>query len=350
MTQIPRFLLLLVTRLTRLAAVALLSTLPTRAEPQAREDALPPGAEAISLLGKPLVPPPLPPTTKERYEALWAAAKRAYDHAPDNPDSILWLGRRTAYLGRYREAVEIYTRGIAKHPEDSRLYRHRGHRYITLRRFDRAIADLERAAALVLDQPDAVEPDGIPNARGIPTSTLKSNIRYHLGLAYYLTGRFEKALGPYREDVTAAVNPDMLVATSHWLYMTLRRLGRDREAAEVLRPIGREMDIIENGSYHRLLLLYKGELPLDSLRVGPAGDDAALQDVTVSYGIGNWHLDNGRGEGARKVFARILGTTQWAAFGYIAAEAEVARLLLSPPAQDTVQQRPGLRGGPLAGR
>jgi hypothetical protein len=93
----------------------------------------------------------------------------------------------------------------------------------------------------------------------------------------------------------------------------------------VLDVIAPEMDVIENTSYHRLLLMYKGLLPPDSVLANPGGGDAALQDVTVSYGIGNWHLYNGRREQARQIFERILSTTQWAAFGYLAAEAEVAR-------------------------
>ena len=285
----------------------------------------PPGAEAVSLLGEPLLPPPLSAEVRARYELLLAQARADHDRNPGDADAIIWLGRRTAYLGRYREAIEIFTRGLEKHPDDARLYRHRGHRYITVRELDRAAADLERAAQLVAGKPDEVEPDGLPNARNIPTSTLQSNIWYHLGLAYYLQGDFERALSAYREDMKVATNPDMLVATSHWLYMTLRRLGRDAEAAAVLAPIRRDMDIIENGSYHRLLLLYKGELPADSL-LQPASDNPALDDATTGYGLGNWHLYNGRAAEAERVFRRVLAGGQWPAFGYLAAEADVSRL------------------------
>jgi hypothetical protein len=305
----------------RLALVAPIWTTPLAAQ----RPALPPGAEAISLLGRPLHPAALAPEIRRGHEERLAQAKRAYDHTPTNPDSIIWLGRRTAYLGRYREAIEIYSRGIALHPTDARLYRHRGHRYISVRELDHAVADLTRAEELIRGKADETEPDGLPNARGIPTSTLHSNIRYHLGLAHYLKGDYERALRPYQDDVDAHVNSDMLVATSHWLYMTLRRLGRREEASRVLDVIAPEMDVIENTSYHRLLLMYKGLLPPDSVLANPGGGDAALQDVTVSYGIGNWHLYNGRREQARQIFERILSTTQWAAFGYLAAEAEVAR-------------------------
>ncbi len=281
--------------------------------------------EATSLLGRPLVRPAMSTAARATAEANLAIAKRAFDRTPTNADSIIWLGRRTAYLGRFREAIGIYTKGIESHPNDPRLYRHRGHRFLSTRRLDQAIADFEKADSLTRGQPDEVEPDGQPNAKGIPTSTLQSNIRYHLGLAHYLKGDFERALPYYQRDVEAAVNPDMVVASSHWLYMTLRRLGRNRPAAKVLAPITAGMEVIENGSYHRLLLMYKGLLAADSvLTPGDRGD--AVQDATVAYGVGNWHLYNGRTKEARAIFERILAMPQWGAFGFIAAEAEVARM------------------------
>lgn len=280
--------------------------------------------EARSLLGEPLERPTPTGSALARMEAQLAAARRAWKHTPANADSIIWYGRRTAYLGRFNDAIAIYTEGIRQHPRDARLYRHRGHRYLTVRQLDLAIRDFERAAELVRGTRDEVEPDGQPNARNIPVSTLQSNIFYHLGLAHYLRGDFPKALAAWQEDAATHVNADMRVATSHWLYMTLRRMGRDAEAADVLRPITRDMDIIENGAYHRLLLLYKGELQeSDLLRDGPG---ASLEDVTVAYGVGNWHLYNGRAARADTIFRRILAArSQWASFGYLSAEAEVAR-------------------------
>jgi tetratricopeptide (TPR) repeat protein len=100
-----------------------------------------------------------------------------------------------------RDAIEAYTRGIARHPAEARLYRHRGHRYITTRKFDEAIADLKRAATLVAGKPDEIEPDGAPNKAGIPRSTLQSNSWYHLGLAQDLRGDFQAALASYREGM-----------------------------------------------------------------------------------------------------------------------------------------------------
>lgn len=283
----------------------------------------PPASEAVSLFGEPLVSPELPPEVRADREAKLAEARAAWEKAPDDADALIWLGRRTAYLGRYREAIEIFSRGIAKHPDDARLYRHRGHRFITLRDFDRAIADFETAARLIEGKPHEVEPDGLPNARNIPTSTLQSNIWYHLGLAHYLLGDFEKALAAWRECLEVSTNPDMLVATTHWLYMTLRRLGREEEARQVLAPITADMDILENRAYHRLLLMYKGEIAPGDLRRGADGD---LDPPTLGYGLGNWHLYNGRKEEAVETFREVLAEGQWAAFGAIAAEADLKRL------------------------
>lgn len=285
-----------------------------------------PRIEATSLLGRPLAAPPLSDEFRKQQQALLDEARENLRANPDDPDALIWVGRRNAYLGRYAEAIELYGQGIERFPDDARFYRHRGHRYITTRRLDLAVADLERAAELIAGTPDEVEPDGLPNARNIPTSTLQSNIWYHLGLARYLRGDLEGALAAYRECLEVSKNADMLSATSHWLYMTLRRLGRDDEAGKVLAPIHAGMDIIENDDYHRLLLLYKGEHSAEQIEELLAAKDDAIGFATTGYGLANWYFYNGDEARAVALFERILTGESWAAFGHIAAEAELARM------------------------
>jgi tetratricopeptide (TPR) repeat protein len=273
--------------------------------------------EATSLLGEPLYSPK--PSAKAI--AKCEEARKIWEASPTDVDAIIWYGRRTAYLGRYRDAIRIFSDGIELHPEDARLYRHRGHRFISTRQLENAIADLNYAAALLEGTLDEIEPDGLPNALGIPVSTLHSNIWYHLGLAYYLSGDYERAEQAYAERAASAANSDMMVSTAHWRYMTLRRLGRDKEALEVLEPISADMEIIENQAYHRLCLFYKGELDEeDLLREGSSPADAA-----IAYGIANWHLAEGDTERGTKLLEEIVAQDGWAAFGYIAAEADLAR-------------------------
>ena len=281
--------------------------------------------EATSLLGRPLYAPELSAEARKKAEAELAQAETVHRQMPDDADAIIWLGRRMAYLGRYRDAITVFTQGIQKHPEDARMYRHRGHRYITVRELDRAIGDLTKAAQLVSGKPDQIEPDGQPNAKNIPTSTRNSNVYYHLGLAHYLKGDFDSALRAYRRCLEYSKNPDMLAATTHWLYMTLRRMHRDDEARRRLEPIAAGMEIIENGSYHKLLLMYKGLEKPDALLA--ASSSGGIDTVTVGYGVGNWYLYNGRRDDAMNVFRKIVDDPQapWSGFGYIAAEAELAR-------------------------
>lgn len=283
-----------------------------------------PAPEATSLSGKPLFSAPPTGETKIRLEADLARAQADFDRAPSSADAAIWLGRRLAYLGRFRDAIDVYTKGIAAHPDEPRLYRHRGHRYITIRKFDLAAADLSKAAQLISGKPDEVEPDGAPNPKGIPRSTLQSNIWYHLGLAHYLNGHFERALDAYQSGMRVSrVNDDMLVATSDWLYMTLRRLNRDADARAVLEPIKEQMDVIENMAYHARLLMYKGlRTPESVLNLNTADD---IQVATQGYGVGNWYLVNGDRAKAKNVFERVLAGRAWAAFGFIAAEADSAR-------------------------
>ncbi|MGB7202421.1 MAG: tetratricopeptide repeat protein [Pyrinomonadaceae bacterium] len=273
------------------------------------------------------VAPTMSAETKLDYEKKLDEVRKIALTAPSggDVDSLVWYGRRTAYTGRYKEAIAIFTKAINRWPQDARAYRHRGHRYITLRCFDDAIRDFETAAKLVKGKPDEIEPDGLPNAQNIPTSTLQSNIWYHLGLAFYLKGDFKKAEKAYAECMKVSKNGDMLAATTHWYYMTLRRLEKNPQAARLLEAIDGDFEVIENDDYLRLLRLYRGEVRAEML-LESIGDKAdSLGNASLGYGIGNWYLYNRDRLRAEQILRKIVAGNQWASFGYIAAEAELKR-------------------------
>ncbi|MCB1025332.1 MAG: tetratricopeptide repeat protein [Acidobacteria bacterium] len=246
-------------------------------------------------------------------------------HGANGSDELIWVGRRQAYLGEYRKAISTFTKGTQIYPKDARFYRHRGHRYITLRCFDDAINDFEKAADLIKGKPDEVEPDGLPNARNIPTSTLQSNIWYHLGLAYYLKGNFKKALSAYEQCLKVSKNSDMLVATVNWQYATLRRLGKKEKAERSIEAIKDDLDIIENEGYYKLVKVYQGKITPQVLLNETGKNEDSLSDASIGYGLGNWFLINGEKEKAKKIFEEITTGDQWSSFGYIAAEVELNR-------------------------
>ncbi len=273
----------------------------------------------------------LAPEKRTEFEANLAAARGAYDADPRNEDAIIWLGRRLAYLGRYGEAVDTYSRGLGIHPRSVKLLRHRGHRFITIRDFDRAVRDLQRAADIIREDSvaDQIEPDGLPNARNIPLSTLHDNVYYHLALARYLRGQFEKAAEAWRAGLERVKpNDDMLVAYTFWLYLAESRSGRPARAAALLGPITPDLDIIENGAYWRVLRVAKGEMTeAQALGEGAEGVEGAGTDrATLLHGLGALALVRGDIAGAAGRFRECVQAGPWPAFGFIAAETELARL------------------------
>lgn len=271
------------------------------------------------------IAPVLGAETREIHQEKLEEAEAVHLEKPNNPDSIIWLGRRTAYLGYYKNAVRQFSSGMVLFPNDARLYRHRGHRYITLRCFDDAIKDFVKAATLVKGKPDEIEPDGIPNAKNIPTSTLQSNIWYHLGLAYYLKGDYKSAGNAYQEAQKVSTNNDMRVATTYWHYITLLRYGNVKDAKKLLKPFAGEIELIENTDYLKLIKLYRYEAKIEDL-LSTIGDNAeTLGSASLGYGIGNY-LNRKRDKSeAIAIFRRIVAGNQWASFGYIAAETDLAR-------------------------
>ena len=295
--------------------VALLSSQAAQAPTLPREDVV------RSLSGQSLRPPDPLPNRASLERDLQDAQSVANT---STPEAIIWIGRRQAYLWRYADAIETFSRGARLHATDPRIYRHRGHRYITTRRFALAQEDLERAAALIAGRPDEIEPDGAPNAAGMPRSTLHFNVWYHLALSYYLQAQYERAAEAWRECLRVSRNDDSVVAASDWLWMSLMRLGRRGEAAQVLERITPSMDILENGAYHRRLLMYKGRERPEALLDAPTADATTL--ATQGYGVGNYHLVMGDTAKAVAVFERVVTGTGWNAFGFIAAEADLARM------------------------
>ncbi len=288
---------------------------------QAEEPSKP---EVYSLSGEPLPEKQMSASTREKLEKNLSSAEEAYNQFPDSVDFAIWKGRRIAYLGRYHDAIEFYTQAIEKFPNDHRLYRHRGHRYISTRQLDKAIADFEKATELALKVPNQTEPDGIPNKLNQPTGNDRFNIFYHHGLAHYVKGDFEKALPIYQKCMEVSDNNDLVIATSYWLYMTLHRLGQVEETSEVLAGINADMEVIENDGYLDLLLLFKGEKTPEEIMETAKGSNG-VGSPTLMYGLGNYYLQNGDKEKALEIWQEVLTGPNWDAFGFIAAEGEVVR-------------------------
>lgn len=283
---------------------------------------VPEGAEAVSLDGRVLTMPD--PTNETILDNLSYTRVRYMDY-PMVTERVIWYGRRLGYAGDFREAIKIYSEGMYDSPNDPKLYRHRGHRYISIREFDRAIVDFEKAAALIKGKQNITEQDGAPNEFNIPVSSLHGNIYYHLGLAYYLKQDWENARRVYDLDIDVARNDDNKVSATHWRYMIRRRMGESHDQAKhVLDEINADMEILENHTYHKLCLFYKGEVSEAEISEGIDMEDSA--DAATAYGLANWYYYNGEEEKASGMMEKMLNARAWASFGYIAAEADLAAM------------------------
>ena len=269
--------------------------------------------EAVTLLGDTLTSPEL--KEGKSFDQFKSAQLNYFDNQ-DDPESLIWYGRRIAYLGYFKEAIKIFTLGIETYPKDARFYRHRGHRYISTRQYDKAINDFEKAVILIDQTIDQIEPDGLPNSKNIPLSTLHGNIWYHLGLAYYLKNDMNNALKAFTNRSVTHKYDDNIVSGGHWLYMINRRLNKIEESKAVVDQVNQEMNIIENMSYHQSCLFYKGLIEESEL----------LTDEVALYSLANWYIYEKKDTLKAKEYYQELLKGNPFSFAYIAGEADWVRL------------------------
>lgn len=267
-----------------------------------------------TLLGTPLREPAWSPAVRARLIEDLAIARAQFDVAPDREDSYIWLGRRLGYLARWQEAVDVFSRGIEKFPNSYKLYRFRGRHLARNRQLHDAIRDYRRAAELIEDQQDSFEPDGIINSRHQYLGTYKSNIHYYLAQTSYAVGDYETTVAGMRRALAEPLgqSPDRLVSSSYWLYLGLRKLGRDAEAKALVANIPDGLDIIENHTYYRGVQFFNGSRSAAELLPGA--------DSLVKFAIAMDHHFAGRQEEAEAMWRQIVAAS---AQGFWPAEAEL---------------------------
>lgn len=227
------------------------------------------------------------------------AIDRRLEQQPDNGD--LWMERGLALAKQflYRAAEESYSRAIAIDPFKGIYYRHRAHRFLSCHRFEDACADFTIASRLIPENWD---------------------VWYHLGLSWFLLREYDRALTAYRRcEQLSHTDPDR-IAVSDWLWITLRRLGREQEAAALLEGIHEQMDPGDNTAYFQRLLMYKGLRRPEQLL---AADDTALNILTMGFGLANYYEVAGERERAEELLQEVIRQGDendlYFAFGYLAA-------------------------------
>jgi Flp pilus assembly protein TadD len=230
-----------------------------------------------------------------------ARAESALAADPRNVDRFIELGVAQSGARQFREAILTFTRALAIAPDNAVLYRWRGHRYLSVREFDRARDDF---------------------MRGNRIDSTVYGIWYHLGIVRYVGGDFTGAAEAFRRAQPRAPDAGELAGSTDWLWMSLSRAGR---AAEAKAMLDRRPDSLKvANSYARRLMLYRGEIGPDEVMTPADTTDVAV--ATASYGIGNWYLVRGDTARAKSWFERSVRSGGWPGFGFIVSEAELRRL------------------------
>ena len=133
-----------------------------------------------------------------------ARAEAALEADPRNVQRFIDLGVAQSGARQFREAIATFTKAMAIAPNDAMLYRWRGHRYLSVREFDKAQADLTKGLAL--------------------DSTLYG-ILYHLGIVRYVRGAFAGAAKLFARARPRAPAGGELTGSTDWLWLSLMRAG-----------------------------------------------------------------------------------------------------------------------------
>ena len=232
-----------------------------------------------------------------------ARAEAALEADPRNVQRFIDLGVAQSGARQFREAIATFTKAMAIAPNDAMLYRWRGHRYLSVREFDKAQADLTKGLAL--------------------DSTLYG-ILYHLGIVRYVRGDFAGAAKLFARAQPRAPDAGELTGSTDWLWMSLMRAGRKAEAQAMLDRHPDSLAVDTAYAYARRLKLYRGQVAPDALFT--PGDTADVQVATLAYGLGNWYLVRGDTARAKAEFQRSIKSGGWPGFGFIVSEVELKRL------------------------
>lgn len=233
-----------------------------------------------------------------------ARAQQALAANPKDLNLIVALGTAQAGVRDMRGAVVTFTKGLEAHPNNALLYRWRGHRHLSLREFDAALADF---------------------ASGLKTDSTVYGIWFHLGIVKFVRGDFNGAADAFTRAQPRAPDAGELAGSTDWLWMSLSRAGKHAEAQAMLDRKPDSLKVADpEYAYVKRLRMYRGQVKPEALIT--TTDTADVQQATLNFGLGNYYIVKGDTAHAKQAFERAVRSGGWPGFGFIVSEAELKRL------------------------
>lgn len=275
-----------------------------------------PASPVTSLLGRVLLSRPV--------DAAVDSIRSLLDRQPEDTALLIAAGQAYDRVWHFGESIAAYTRAIALSPAKPRALSLRGQRHISIRQFDKAIVDLEQARELA---PRAFHP------------------LFHLGLAYYFTGRYSEAASVFgvcmdtpqkgaqqvvRKNAGGTLRQcDNLYdgqrfALASWRSLSLAREGKTAEARALLErlPVSPRVRQGDGQWYFDVVDMTLGRMS-DSLWSISGENGGGV--LTVGYALANVAFFRGDTPKGCRILRELLTREEWPAFGYIGAEVDLAR-------------------------
>lgn len=230
-------------------------------------------------------------------------ARTTLDADPRSVPKRIALATAQSGARQFREAIATLGQGLRGSPDDVMLLRWRGHRYLSVREFAKARADLTRGYAI---------------------DSTNYGILFHLGVLNFLQGNHAEAARLFARAQPLAPDGGERAGSTDWLWMSLARAGRMADANAMLARRPDSLPTPPGYAYVTRLKLYRGELTPETL-FAPS-DTADVQVATLSYGLGNWYMVRGDTVKARAAWQRAVASGGWPGFGFIVSEAELRRM------------------------
>jgi len=297
---------------------------------------------AISLTGDTLWAAPVDPKDGPWLITQLQAARATASGNSEDLDSQLMLARRMAEVGQVREAVDLLSQTAWMHYLSPKVYRTRGELLLWLRELGPALHDLEiadflstRGGGLLRDGRTRngsksnfwamlAEPAAGPDSAAV--TSVQYQIAFHMGLIRYLQGNARDARVLLTEAVQRSSNDNDLAQAALWLFFTLRRAGDLAAATEILTAVDTAWAVTDHKPEHQLLLGFKGLVPTDTIQARALDRSGGPERSLYAYGIGFMLLVTDRRDEATLWLDQARSIPQWTELGYLAAEADLARL------------------------
>ncbi|MEG2159404.1 MAG: hypothetical protein RRY18_05935, partial [Clostridia bacterium] len=265
----------------------------------------------------------------QRFMPVFVEAEYLYK-MEKSEKNIIWWGRVKAYGDHILDSIELFSEGIELYPNSYRLYRHRGHRYLSIHRIKDALADFTKSAQLFEKYGDQneMEEDGVANRLPIPPEKTGFNIYYHLAVSAYLCNQLEVAKSANDKVFDYCINDEDIVAASDWAYLIRRRMGDKIGAEAVIANVSNDLSIVDNIGYYKRIKFYKGLLSYeDMLKIDTDSEDfyhKSMAKISQLYGVAAYYIAEGNITKAKDILEDCLhDNKQFSAFAHIASECDL---------------------------